>query len=116
MVSPYEPPQYAQPTPQYVDNRRRKLKLKRVGVLSSGVFGAVAGAIFGLIIAIFTATLGAFGANVLSSSFAAGSLMMLIVVPLIYGFGGFLGGVLNAAVYNVVAGLTGGIELEFGDD
>jgi hypothetical protein len=116
MVSPYEPPQYAQPQQAYVDSRRKKLKLKRVGVLSSGIFGAVAGAIFGLIAGLFAAVLGAFagagaGARVLGSAVA-----FLLVAPIMYGFGGFLGGLLNAAVYNVVAGLTGGIEMEFGDD
>jgi len=37
---------------------------------------------------------------------------MFIIVPVMYGAMGFIGGALVAAVYNVVAGWTGGIGID----
>jgi hypothetical protein len=37
---------------------------------------------------------------------------MAILMPVIYGVMGFIGGVIGAAVYNLVARWIGGIELE----
>jgi hypothetical protein len=36
----------------------------------------------------------------------------LIVVPILYGIGGFVCGFLYAVLYNVVARISGGLELE----
>jgi hypothetical protein len=36
----------------------------------------------------------------------------IILIPVIYGVCGFIAGLLIAALYNVVAGLTGGIAIE----
>jgi len=36
----------------------------------------------------------------------------MFFLPVLYGVGGFIGGAILAAIYNVVAGLVGGIEVE----
>lgn len=36
----------------------------------------------------------------------------IVVLPLFYGAMGFIGGLVSAALYNVVVGVTGGVELE----
>ena len=37
----------------------------------------------------------------------------VIVMPIIYGVLGFIGGIISAAMYNLIAGFVGGIEMEF---
>lgn len=36
----------------------------------------------------------------------------IVVIPVVYGACGFIGGAIMAALYNVVAGLTGGVEID----
>ena len=48
------------------------------------------------------------GANALLGMGAFG----LIALPIFYGVGGFIGGAINALIYNIIAGLTGGIVLD----
>lgn len=99
--------------------------VKRIGVLSLGkVMGGVY-ALFGVLIGGFFALFGLLGllggmAAAVESSEALGgafaSLVFgagaLIFFPLFYGFFGFVGGLLTALIYNLVAGLFGGVELE----
>ncbi|MBK7643659.1 MAG: hypothetical protein IPJ19_11540 [Planctomycetes bacterium] len=40
-------------------------------------------------------------------------MLAIVFLPLLYGFLGFLSGVLGAALYNLLAPIVGGIELEF---
>jgi hypothetical protein len=92
--------------------------LKSVGVLSCaklmGVMYAAMGLIFGAFVSLFS-VLGAVvaqqeqGANALGAVvFGVGSVIFL---PIIYGIMGFIGGIISAAIYNVVAGVVGGEEL-----
>jgi hypothetical protein len=37
----------------------------------------------------------------------------VVVLPILYGVSGFVFGVVMAAIYNVVAGVVGGLELKF---
>jgi hypothetical protein len=39
-------------------------------------------------------------------------LVMMIAIPVFYGVIGFIGGLIGALVYNVAAGVVGGLELE----
>ena len=93
----------------------QSLKLRRVGVLSVGlVLGAVY-ALIGLIAGFFitvisTAVGGAFDAGGLGFLFGAGSIIFL---PIFYGIIGFIGGIITALIYNLVAKITGGIEMGF---
>lgn len=95
------------------------MRLKHVGPLSAALFRAAAGALTGLLIGGFgmpgsLAGVGARGGNpALALGMGAG---MLLFAPVFYGFFGFLGGLINAVVYNIVASLSGGIEVEFARD
>jgi len=44
-----------------------------------------------------------------------GGLMAIILIPIFYGVLGFIAGAITALLYNLVAGWTGGIEMEFLD-
>ena len=91
-------------------------RVKHIGAVSlattMGVLYGALGLIVGAIIALI--------ALAIPSSGLGGSTGMLgmmcgvasvIVLPLVYGILGFVGGLIMAAIYNVVAKVTGGVEL-----
>ena len=87
-------------------------EVKRIGPVSvgkiSGIIGVVFGVIAGLILALFSTALG--------GSFLGGNwFIQLIGLTLIYAVGGFVGGVIYAALYNLVAGWVGGVQIELDD-
>ena len=96
------------------------ITIRRIGVLSTakvlGVLYALLGLIFG---ALFTC-ISLFGALAARSVFGEGGgdfgalfgIGAIIVLPILYGILGFIGGAIMAALYNLVAGWVGGIELE----
>lgn len=94
-----------------------KYRVKRLGVLSVGIFTATAAALFSFLAMgvvfflamVFGAAPGRLGANEFGTGIGA-----LIVAPLIYGVLGFIVGILQAVVYNIIAGMSGGIEIELG--
>ena len=91
--------------------------IKRVGPLScakiAGVLYAALGAFIGVLVALFSLT-GALAAD----SFGRGGLGAVIglgaivIAPIFYGCLGFVFALIAAALYNVVAGFTGGVELD----
>ena len=98
--------------------------IRRVGVLSVGkvmgmtyaLFGLIAGAFFALFSFFGTAfsaamaeSAGDSGAAIFGALFGVGA---IIILPIFYGIIGFLGGIIGAAFYNLVAGAVGGVELE----
>jgi hypothetical protein len=98
--------------------------IRHVGVISAakiaGLLYAVAGLFVGVIFAAisFLGGAGAIGAGsdasnpmvpMLGMMFGAGA---LILAPVFYGIMGVVIGALTAAVYNLVAGVTGGLELD----
>jgi hypothetical protein len=94
--------------------------LKRIGVLSAGkilaLLYACLGFIAGCFISIF-ATLGLFASLAdknLPGPFVAAFLGLgaLIFMPVLYGSLGFLLGVIGSSIYNGLAKLIGGIELD----
>lgn len=104
-----------------VVSENSKVRLKRVGVLSTAVFLAVAMAAMGLLGAMF------FGLMILSQLALGvnaqaggaemfGSAVFLVILPVMYGVMGFIGGAINAILYNLIAGITGGIALELTPD
>jgi hypothetical protein len=93
--------------------------LRSVGVLSAGKISGAIGVFIGLLVGAFFAMLSAAGVAMQNQGngpqlpavfFGMGA---LIIAPLFYGFFGFIGGIINAAIYNLVAGFVGGLELEF---
>ena len=97
--------------------------LRRIDVLSTakllGILYAVFGLIGGVVFAV-VALLGLFAGNpdspaqtAFGALFGAGA---LVFFPILYGVMGFIGGALGAWLYNVLAGVVGGIRLELVND
>lgn len=97
--------------------------IRRVSPLSCAKIGgalyALMGLIFGLVFAAAGTFIGAiapsmpnmgpaFGSN-LGMAFGAG---MIVVMPIFYGVLGFLSTLIGAALYNLLAGMVGGVEIE----
>jgi hypothetical protein len=98
--------------------------LRRIGVVSLGKFMGLLYGLVGLLIGGVVSLLAMLGAAAgrqqEQQQGAAGVLFgigiaAIIVLPLLYGFFGFLGGRISGALFNLVASLAGGIELEFSD-
>jgi hypothetical protein len=94
------------------------MTINKLGVMSVGkVMGAVyglMGLIFGAIVALVSLA-GASIGTVEDASPMFGALFgvgAVIFLPLLYGCFGFIGGLLTAAIYNLVAGWCGGVEIE----
>ena len=93
--------------------------LKRVDALSCGKVLGILYAFIGLLGGIMFTLIGVFGAAVGMAQGEAGALFgalfgvgAVIILPLLYGAMGFIGGMLSAFLYNLVASFVGGIELD----
>lgn len=93
------------------------VELKRIGVLSMAKLQAIIMAVFGLLMGLSAAFFSALGA-MFSSPDISGMLGMgmgflaVIAFPILYAIFGFIAGAIGAFVYNLLAGVVGGIELE----
>ena len=94
--------------------------IKRVGVLSfakiSGAIYAILGIIIGCLFALFSLMVGAIGSAASGSNaspygafFGVGA---IIIFPIMYGIIGFVGGAISCALYNWLAGMIGGVEID----
>jgi hypothetical protein len=93
--------------------------IRKVGIGSvvkvAGVLYALLGLVFGFCFALFAMLgLGMAAANNDAPAwfgpfFGVGA---IIVLPIFYGVMGAIGGAIMGALYNVVAGITGGLEVE----
>jgi hypothetical protein len=88
-----------------------KKRLTRVAPLQAGIVFGVLYGIFGLIAAPFL-LVGAFTGREANAS----GILIAAVFPVLYAIGGLIGGLLAAALYNLVAKWTGGLELELRED
>jgi len=91
--------------------------VKKVGVFSVARIYAAIAAAMGLLIGLGFALASMIGAGLAETSEAAFLGPMLgvgavIALPIIYGCMGFIGGAITAALYNVFAGMVGGVRLE----
>ena len=92
-----------------------KKQLTHISPLRAGIVLAVLYGLLGLIFVPLTLLVAVFGSRsdgtpaVLSGAFVA------ILFPVLYAVGGFIGGIIAAAVYNVIAKWTGGLEFEVQD-
>lgn len=96
--------------------------LKRIGVLSAGKVSGILYAGMGLIIGLIFSLVAVVGSAIGSMSDSGGAegallgmlfgLGAVIFMPIFYGLIGFLTGIVGAFLYNLVASVAGGIELE----
>ena len=88
--------------------------IKRIGVLKLGIFQGAMGVFFGLLVGLmlmlFGSMIGQATGN--SSMGMLGGAAALFLMPIGYGIGMFVAGIIGAAVYNLVAGIVGGVELD----
>lgn len=89
------------------------LSCAKVGGLLYAVMGLVAGVFFALFSSIFSAA-GMWtdmpdGAGMMGLFFGVGA---IVVLPICYGILGFLTALIGAAIYNVLAGVVGGVEID----
>ncbi len=91
--------------------------LRRLGVLSVGVVMGVIYTALGLLLGVFFSLFAMINLMIGKGEMhgpAAIAIAVFAVVgfPIFYGFTGFIGGVVLAAMYNLVASFTGGIKME----
>lgn len=100
-----------------------KLRIRKLGILSVAKIYAVMMLVMSLLISIpYGLMIMIFGAAVLGSGARDGAmagggaiimgLLVMIGLPIFYAIIGFIGGALAALVYNIFAGMVGGIEIE----
>ena len=85
-------------------------RIRRFGVGQTAKVFGVMYALLGLVFVPFLLLLGSIMPE--ASRFSTG---MALAIPIIYGFCGFVFTALACAIYNVVAGMVGGIEIEVND-
>ena len=95
--------------------------IRRVGVVSAGRIAGALYAAIGLIIGCVVAMVSLLSANIMAGAtngdmpswlapvFGVGA---IVVAPIFYGVMGLVIGALSAAIYNVVAGMAGGLEVD----
>jgi len=90
--------------------------IKRIAVVKLAIFQACMGVAFGVLAALFFMLCASMiGHSVGGQAAAAGMLggiAMLIFLPIVYGVAGFILGAIAAALYNLIAGIIGGIEFD----
>lgn len=92
--------------------------VKRVGPLSLAKISFVVYAFIGLIVGGFVALFALFGAALADAGSSGPFVGMamgvgaIIILPILYGIIGFLAGLIGAAIYNVAAGIIGGVEVD----
>jgi hypothetical protein len=94
--------------------------LKKVGVLSCGKVLGTLYALLGLLIGAVVSIVAIVGAAIGSASGESPQAFLgllfgiaaIVAMPLLYGGMGFVGGLISAALYNIIAGFVGGLEVE----
>lgn len=101
-----------------------KLRIRKLGILSvAKIYAAMMLVIsllisipYGLFIIIFAlsgaTSIGGQNGIALGGGGVVFGLVLMIGIPIAYGVLGFIGGAIGALVYNLFAGLVGGIEIE----
>jgi hypothetical protein len=97
--------------------------IKRISPMSAakmqGAVCALMGLLFGAMFSLISMTIGSMasglGGNNSGGAGMFGMMMgvgAIIFVPIFYGIFGFIAGAIGAAIYNLVAGWMGGLEIE----
>lgn len=96
--------------------------LKSVGIMSVGKIMGVLYAVLGFIGGCFMSLVAMAGiaANNQGGPGAGAGMLFgagaIILMPIFYGIMGFIGGIISAALYNFLAGVIGGIEMNLVSD
>jgi hypothetical protein len=91
--------------------------IRRVGVLSlARLYAAIAAAV-GLLAGVVVAAASLLGSALSSSGedtlpFAGFGVLAIVALPILYGVLGFVGGAIGGALYNLFAGIVGGLEID----
>ena len=96
-------------------NRVGVFSLAKVQGVIMAAIGLIIGLLYGLFFIIFGAVVmstGAEGAGSAAAGGLIGGAAMIVVIPIFYAVLGFAIGALSALIYNVAAGVIGGLELE----
>jgi len=91
--------------------------VKRIGPLSVGKIAGTLYAVMGVLIGAVVSLIAMVGSSMGSDTGSSGMGALLgvgaiVIFPILYGGLGFVFTMLAAALYNVVAGMVGGIELD----
>jgi hypothetical protein len=101
-----------------------EMTIRRFGVLSVAkmygllmfIFGLIIGVLYGLFFIIFGAAMSAMGTGGDATAGGASSvvigIVMMIAIPIMYGFLGFVMGAIGALVYNALSGIIGGVKFD----
>lgn len=95
--------------------------IRRIDVMSAAkMYGALLAAV-GLLIGAFISLFAILGASIAAANDEGGAVLGLlfgagaiVVMPIMYGIMGFVGGAIQAFIYNVIAARVGGIQVELG--
>ena len=83
----------------------------QLGIVLAMLYGALS-----LIFVPFIILISLFGAQSQNGTgFFAGGMVFIILIPFLYAAAGFIGGVIAAAIYNLLAKWSGGIEFTLVD-
>jgi hypothetical protein len=93
-------------------------RVRSINPLQLGLVLGIIYALFGILAAIFFMS---FGGMMMAAAIPMGAgrpfggfgLFSLIIFPVLYFVGGFLGGLIVGALFNLVAGWIGGVEVTF---
>jgi hypothetical protein len=94
-------------TTRYI-NKIGVFSLGKIFALVYGIIGLILGAFMSLFFLANGSMMGTRGAAI-EMMFGAGS---VIIIPIFYAVIGFIVGIITAAVFNVVTGFAGGLEIE----
>jgi hypothetical protein len=90
--------------------------LRSIGVMSMAKMMGTLYAVIGFLIGLLFAMLSMVGAGFAQDGSGFFAMMMgvggVIILPIFYGVIGFIAGVIGSALYNLIAGMAGGIELD----
>jgi hypothetical protein len=101
-----------------------RLRINKMGIFSfakmQGVMGLVIGLIIGVIYGLIIIGYSLLGASLVGNDakLAVGGggviagIVTMIAVPIVYGIFAFIFGALGALIYNIFAGIVGGVEIE----
>ena len=91
------------------------LRIRKVNILQWALVSGIIYAIFGLIMGIvwipFAALLAAMPTRGAAFPGAGLGIAAVIIFPIMYFIGGFIGGVIIAALFNLASGWLGGVEM-----